>query len=64
MEIPFWLRGPKDAQLQGARSPASEAYYLYAATKQDERNDADGRHAVPGLRRDATCSVGQGTSFV
>ena len=45
--------------MQGARRPASEAYSLYAATKQDDlpaprasrqagRNDAEGRHAVPG----------------
>lgn len=36
--------------MQGARSPASEAYFLYAPTKQGERNDADGLHAAPGVR--------------
>ena len=49
-EKPFGFRGSKDGQMfGGARSPASEAYSLYAATPQGQRNAADGRHAAPGL---------------
>ena len=46
---PFGFRGPKDSRMQGARSSGSEAYSLYAAANQSERNAADGRHAALGL---------------
>ena len=48
-EKPFGFRVPKDGQMQGARSPASEAYSLYAAKPQGQRNAADGRPSAPGL---------------